>query len=120
MKTGMPDATLPSVTADRARLQAMLSVSPVAVGFLDGELRYTRLTPALAALHGSSVDEARRLSLLDLFSAADAERVRQVLRDVVASGAPVSGYEITTTGNAKEVRDLVCCFFPVAVAGEPV
>jgi signal transduction histidine kinase/PAS domain-containing protein len=95
----------------------MLSVSPVAVGFLDRELRYTRLTPALAALHGVSVDEARRLSLLDLFSAADAERVRQVLGEVVSSGAPVSGYEINTTG---EGRHLVCCFFPVAIAGEPV
>jgi signal transduction histidine kinase/PAS domain-containing protein len=112
MKRAMPDANSPSVIGDRARLQAMLSVSPVAVGFLDRELRYTRLTPALAALHGVSVDEARRLSLLDLFSAADAERVRQVLADVLSSGEPVSGYEINTTG---ETRNLVCCFFPITL-----
>lgn len=97
---------------DRARLQAMLSVSPVAVGFLDRELRYTRLTPALAALHGVSVDEARQRSLLDLFSAADAERVRHILADVLSSGTAVSGCEINTAG---ESRNLVCRFFPVAI-----
>ncbi len=111
---------LHSVNADPARLQAMLSVSPVAVAFLDRELRYARVTPALAALHGVPVEEAQRLSLMDLFNPADAERVRQILVDVVSSGAPVFGFEITSTRDQGSKRELVCCFFPVAVAGELV
>lgn len=105
---------------DRASLQAMLSVSPVAVGFLDRELRYTRVTPALAALHGVAVEQTKGLSLFSLFGGAEAARVRQILGDVLASGTPVSGFEVTTNGGSAGPRDLVCCFFPVAFAGETV
>lgn len=102
---------------ERAQLQAMLSVSPVAVAFLDRELCYTRLTPALAALHGAAPDHARGLSLFDLFGEADAARVRAIVADVAVSTAPASGIEIRTIGGPEGCRDLVCCFFPVAMAG---
>lgn len=121
MDPPMQDTTLRSTGVDdRARLQAMLSVSPVAVGFLDRELRYARLTPALAALHRVSVEDARGLSFLDLFDGAGRERVGQILGDVIASGAPVSGFDIRTAVGGGGSRDLVCCFFPVTVAGELV
>jgi len=104
---------------DPARLDAMLSMSPVAVAFLDRELRYTRVTPPLAALHGMSVEAARSSSLFDLFSSVDAERVREGLAEVISSRAPISGFEITTSA-LQDRRNLVCCFFPVALGGDVV
>src|SRR5688500_9729092 len=105
---------------DRAQLQAMLSASPVAVAFLDRELRYTQVTPALAALHGVTLDEARGASLLALFSEADGDRVRRYLAEVASSATPVTGIELTTKDGPQGRRDLVCCFFPVAVGGDLV
>ena len=107
-------------TPDGATLAAMLSITPVAVAFLDRGLRYTRVTPALAALHGVRADEAAQLTLLDLFAPGDAARVERLLQDVIASATPVSGFEVMTTKNRSRPLHLVCCFFPVTVAGELV
>ena len=111
----------PRADTVRAELDALLSASAVAVGFLDAELRYSRVNQALAQLHGISAADLRGARLIDLFEPADARRIEAVLRKVLTSGNVVSGLEVAAPEPGRATRrPLVCCFFPIAIDGAPV
>jgi len=69
-------------------LDAFFAATPVAVGVVDGALRYHRVNPALAAIDGLEPDEMVGRSVRDVIPAF-APRVEPLYRQVLETGEPV-------------------------------
>ena len=97
----------------RALLDAFFQAAPLPAGFLDRDLRYVRMNPALAALDGLAPEQAigRRLGEVrpDL-----APALEPVYRGVLESGRPVRGVEVSgPRGGAGEPGHFLADYFPV-------
>jgi PAS domain S-box-containing protein len=104
--------------AARALLDAFFTAAPVAAGYLDRGLRYRRINPALAALHGSEPQSllGRAPSEADPELGAALERLG---RSALEAGMPILNREVSAArGEDPERRGqyLVNCF-PVRTGG---
>jgi PAS domain S-box-containing protein len=75
-------------------LDAFFAATPVAVGVLDGELRYRRVNPALAAIDGLDADGMVGRSVHEVIPAY-APRVEPLYRRVMETGEPLLNLEIS-------------------------
>ena len=76
---------LRTLAAHRAVLDAFFLNAPGGFAFLDGDLRYVRVNPMLAALMGSTSDEIVGRSVREL-TPDYADRVEPLLRSVIDDG----------------------------------
>lgn len=114
-------------TAELARANALLDAlfvsAPVGLAFLDRELRFQRLNERFAAFNGITIESHVGRMPTELFPAfEDIANVMSTFRDVVATGEPVFGIEVSghtpaTSGHRHNWRS---SYFPVRVAGEDV
>ncbi|SCL18783.1 PAS domain S-box-containing protein [Micromonospora pallida] len=96
--------------------EALLDTSPVGFGWVDPQLRYRYVNPALAAMNGRPVAAhlgRRPGEVLPTYG----KQVEQLLRRSLARG-PISGVELSTPdgGPAGGVRHLVASYFPIRIA----
>jgi PAS domain S-box-containing protein len=80
--------------AAEALLEAFFDAAPVAAGFLDRELRYRRLNPALAALDGVRREDAIGRTLAEVLPAA-APTLEPLYRQVLETGEPLRNFELS-------------------------
>lgn len=100
-------------------LAAMLTASPVGQAFVDRDLCYVAVNPALAALHGVTVDAHLGRPIRDVLPAW-ADQLETMHRQVFATGQPVLDRELTLPmPGGGEYRLMVNCF-PVRGAGGEV
>ena len=86
-----------------ALLTAALESSPIGFGFLDLELRYLRVNPALAALHGvAAVAHFGKLTS-DVIPEI-AVLIAPYLQQLLITGQPVSGVEFSSEPTAANPR----------------
>lgn len=98
-------------------LEVLYRTAPVALGFLDHELRYVRLNEALAEMDGLSVeDHVGRYA--SEFNPELAKTIVPMLTQVLASRQPLLNVEITgtTPADATRQRTWLANFHPVANA----
>jgi PAS domain S-box-containing protein len=98
-----------------ALLDALFAHAPMGLAFWDPELRYRRINPALAAINGVAADEhiGRRTS--DVLGPELAERVDDMLRRVLETGAACVDADIvgTTAASPGEQRQWLASYYPV-------
>lgn len=111
----MDDDSL-SGDADRALalLDALLAAAPIGIAFLDGDLRYLRINPSLAALNGRSVEEHIGRSVAEVLPEV-ARFLEPLLRRVITTGEPLVNLEaeISPPSTPDEKRNFLATYFPV-------
>ncbi len=90
--TAMHQASAAAAEA-RARLDATITNLPNGICYLDRELRYQMVNPALAALNGKTPEEHIGLTPADV-SPGLARKIEPLIRQVLATGEPVRDLEI--------------------------
>ena len=76
-----------------ARLDATVSSSPSGIGYLDCDLRYQMVNPALAAINGKTPEEHIGRTPADILPVL-AHRLEPMMRQVLTTGSPVRDLEI--------------------------
>lgn len=98
-----------------ALLDTVLAVAPVGLAFLDRELRFQRVNPALARMHNLPMEAYLGRSLLEVLPTFPAA-VAQAMRRVLATGEPATGLEISAPDAslpASSRRHLLASYYPV-------
>ncbi len=93
-------------------LNAVLAASPVGQAFVDRELRYVHVNPALARLHGVPVEQHPNRSIRDVLPSW-ADVLEPLHRQVFDTGAPIIEHEIAVPAPAGGIYHLVVSCFPV-------
>ncbi len=93
-------------------LQAVLAASPVGQAFVDQELRYVQVNPALAALHGVPVETHADRRIRDVLPAW-AEVLEPLHRQVFETGQPILDHAITVAAPSGGDYELMVSCFPV-------
>ena len=109
------NASLERRVAERtAEVESMLANATVGLAFADRDLRCIRINQYLAEIDGFPVEEHLGRLFRDLMPEI-ADLVEPGLREVFATGRPISGKEIVLTkaGSSLEKRYLVLGHFPV-------
>ncbi len=96
--------------AHRAVLDAFFLNAPGGFAFLDGDLRYVRVNPMLAALMGSTSDEIVGRSVREL-TPGYADRVEVLMRSVIDEGKPITGIEMPSADGGSHY---LVSYYPVA------
>ncbi len=99
--------TLRDLASDLALSTGLINQSPVALGLFDTELRWRRINPALARLHGVPADELIGKPFGAILSESDTSGVGAVLRRVLESGRPVIDHRTTGRTPADPDHDHV-------------
>lgn len=99
---------------NRELVNAFFSSSTVGFGILGSDLRYQRINEVLAGMAGLSSSDLLGRSVVEIFG-EHAPQAEAVLRNVLRSGQPVLGREITRAlpGNPKEIRHWLVNYFPI-------
>ncbi|MEI6180005.1 MAG: PAS domain-containing protein, partial [Chloroflexales bacterium] len=96
-KMGETAPAPPALSYDMAlalvQFDALIDTLPVGIGFLDPELRYVRVNPALARLNGRTPTEHLGHTLGDLFPKLAAQ-IEPTLRQILATGEAVRDLEL--------------------------
>ncbi|NTU79322.1 MAG: PAS domain S-box protein, partial [Chloroflexales bacterium] len=103
-----------AATEAHARLNALVMSAPNGIGYLDGELRYILLNPALAAINGRPPEAHLGRTPAEVLGRLTPQ-FETLLKQVLATGAAVHDLELQGkphpwTGAA---RDWLVSFFPV-------
>jgi PAS domain S-box-containing protein len=103
---------------NRAVLDAFIEAAPVAVGFLDPQLRYLRMNPTLAAINGVRADEVVGRTLREIIPAY-ADTLEPLYRRVLDTGEPIRGFEISGVrpSHPGKIAHFLVNYFPIRVAG---
>ncbi len=117
-------ADLLSLQAETAESLALLDTlfrgSPVGLAYLDRDLRYRRVNPALASLAGVAPEGHLGRTIGEVPPGLPAE-VAGSLRRVVETGEPVLEHEVrVTVGDPPGERTSLCGYYPVRAGGRVV
>jgi serine phosphatase RsbU (regulator of sigma subunit)/PAS domain-containing protein len=106
--------TSSELVASFALLDALVSDSPVALGFWDTDLRYRRLNERMAQMAGAPVEAHLGRTLPEMLGPLG-ERLEASLRDVLACDEAVADLELsgTTAAEPDRVRHWRVSFYPV-------
>jgi len=105
-----------------ALLDAFFRATPVAVGYLDRDLRYRRVNPALAAIDGLSAEEMVGRSIHEVVPRF-APLVEPLYRQVLDTGKPILNRQISgpRPTDPGTIGHYLVNYFPVYVeTGEPI
>ncbi len=101
-------------------LDALFRGSPVGLAYLDRDLRYRRINPALAQAAGISPEAHVGRSIAEVLPELPAE-VGLSLRRVVETGEPALEHETSLTiGDPPRDRIALCSYFPVKAGGRVI
>jgi PAS domain S-box-containing protein len=110
--------------AARALLDAVFDTAPVGMAFWDADLRYLRINDAATVLNGLSREEHLGRPVEDVLLGPFGERVVALLREVLRTGEPVLGIELSgeRPGRPGEMHHREASYFPLpgpdgAIAG---
>ena len=100
-------------------LDAVLAAAPVGQAFVDRELRYVRVNPALVAMTGTPAEAVigRRVGEVQ---PAWGGMLRPLLEGVIATGRPILNRELPDTLLGEGRMDLLGSFYPVRDAAGAV
>ena len=103
-----------------ALLASVLEVAPVGFALLDGDLRYARINPVLAALNGAGVAAHLGRTPEEMMSAPHGGTVMGLVREVQRTGRPTVGAQLSgrPPGWDEEGTFLVN-YYPVQVRPRP-
>lgn len=99
--------TVRRVETDMAFSERLIEQSPVGVGVLDLDLRFTRVNPALAQAGGQAAEALVGRTLREALPTVDTDRIESTLRRVLATGAPVIDQRIAGLTPADPGREHV-------------
>jgi PAS domain S-box-containing protein len=116
--------------ADRARfdseaaqaiLDAFFAAAPIAAGFVDPDLRYRRVNPALAAMDGSTPEAIIGRSIQQVVPDL-APQVEPLYRKVLETGEPVLNREIRgpRPSDPGSIGHYLASYFPVRTSGDSI
>jgi PAS domain S-box-containing protein len=103
-----------------ARLDALINNMPSGIGYLDRDLCYQLVNPALAAINGRTPAEHLGRTLADLLPSL-AQRLEPILRQVLTTGDAIRDRELHGRAHPQDsvARDWLISYFPVpGPAGE--
>jgi PAS domain S-box-containing protein len=105
------------ISADESRLplaelKQLYDTAPVALGFVDTELRYVRLNERLAAINGRPVDEHLGRTIHEIVPQL-AATLEPIYRRVFATGEPALNIEVHGSTPAAADRDFLVSYYPV-------
>jgi PAS domain S-box-containing protein len=103
-----------------AKLESLLAGSPIAIGFVDRDLRYLRVNEALAAFNEQPAQDHLGRTVAEVLPDV-ASTLEPLLRSVLDTGQPVLNLEITRASQTDpaDTRFLLANYFPVrASSGE--
>lgn len=92
-------------------LDAVLAASPVGFALFDRDLRFVRVNPTLAAMHGQTIEEHAGRSLRQILPAG-ADLLEPLVRQVFATHVPILSFEAVVT-TPSGARDWLVNLFPV-------
>ena len=106
--------TLTGAEKHRASLDALYATIPLALLYVDAELRVGRMTKAMSDLSGQPPEEQVGRSLSLVLPGGLWDRLQPVLEDVLKTGKAQGGVEetIEDSGAPGEQRHLVCDCYP--------
>ncbi|MEI7770258.1 MAG: PAS domain-containing protein, partial [Chloroflexales bacterium] len=84
-----------------ARLDALVSSTPTGIGYLDRDLRYQLVNPALAALNGHAPADHLGHPLAEMIPVLS-QQLEPLLRQVLATGTAIQGWEINRPGDPAD------------------
>ncbi len=105
-----------------ALLDALYDSAPVGLGFWDRDLRYVRVNEALAAINERSADDHVGRTFREVVPQL-ADELEPLVRDVLETGRPVIGHEMTagTPLHPDRPRHWSASYYPVfGGSGEPI
>jgi PAS domain S-box-containing protein len=101
----------------QALLDAMLAHAPVGIAFADRQLRFWKVNPVLARVNGRGVDEhLGRFPAEVIDDGAAARRVEEGWREVLDTGRPLLGQEISARLEGTGDRWYRADWYPVRFA----
>lgn len=97
-----------------AQLDAIVTSTPIGIAYMDRELRYRMINPALAALNGRSPADHLGYTLAELIPPM-ALLLEPLMRHVLTTGVAVRDLELHDLYDPlnRIVRDILICLFPV-------
>ena len=103
-----------TAAATLAQLEAIIASTPNGIGYLDHDLRYRMVNPALAALNGRTPADYLGHSLTEMVPSL-ATWLEPSLRQVLATGAPMRDQEWQGPPNARDevVHSWLYSLYPV-------
>ncbi|MFG2332433.1 SpoIIE family protein phosphatase [Streptomyces sp. NPDC048604] len=84
-------STVTQVETDLALSEQLVTQSPIGMAMLDADLRYALVNPALARMNGVSPEEHVGRRIGEVLPDLDTELLEGLLRNVLATGAPIVG-----------------------------
>jgi PAS domain S-box-containing protein len=121
-QVAIADRARKEAEAARALLDAFFAAAPVAAAFLDRELRYQRINPALAAIDGVDPEQAIGKTLQELVPHF-ASTLEPLYRQVLETGQPIVNREISGRRPTEPdaIGHYLVNYFPVRVQdSEPI
>ena len=99
--------------------EVVLSRASIGFALLDDQLRFLSINETLASMNGFSVAEHIGRHMLERVPPEIAPRLKQVLDQVIQTGQPVLGLEMTATSadDASRVRHGIASYYPVSEDG---
>jgi PAS domain S-box-containing protein len=91
-----------------AKLESLLAASPIAIGFLDRDLRYLRVNDALAALNGRPAAEHIGRTVAEILPQV-ADRLEPLLRRILDGGESIMNLPFKT----DDGKFLLANYFPI-------
>ncbi|MET9970156.1 SpoIIE family protein phosphatase, partial [Streptomyces sp. NPDC006356] len=98
-------ADAPGWDMSRATLEQMVTRSPVGIAIVDTDLRYVWSNAALAQYGGGPPTNRLGLRLADVQPGLDAESIEAQMRQVLATGEPIVGYEHVGHARSAPLRE---------------
>ncbi|MCF1596546.1 SpoIIE family protein phosphatase [Streptomyces muensis] len=98
-------ADAPGWDMSRATLEQMVARSPVGIAIVDTDLRYVWSNAALAQYGGGPPTNRLGLRLADIQPGLDAESIEAQMRQVLATGEPIVGYEHVGHARSAPLRE---------------
>ncbi|MGW2915750.1 SpoIIE family protein phosphatase [Streptomyces asoensis] len=89
----------------RSVLEKMIGGSPIGIAMVDTDLRFVWSNAALARFGGGPPERRLGLRLADVQPGLDAEAIEAQMRRVLATGEPVTGYELVGRFRAAPHRE---------------
>jgi PAS domain S-box-containing protein len=95
-------------------LQAIYASAPVGLAVVDTDLRYVRLNQTLADINGLSIEEHIGRTVRELMPQV-ADKLEKVLREVIDTGKPLIGLEVSPLVPRPSGESYVCLqsFYPL-------
>ena len=101
-----------------AVLDTILASVSLGIGFLDTDLRYIRINPALAAVNGVPAEQHIGRTVREMLGEPTASFTEPILRKILATRRPIENLELDVAppSTPGQIRSFVASYVPVVAA----